>query len=381
MEKTTYNALGHELALHVTGDRSSVRVLFFLPGWPDDHRCVSEREREREREQQELKSTSSVFDPLAERLATEGKYLCATACLPNFDECREGQGFDWAQIAEAIKAGVEKLLSLSTCGASKVTLVQHDWGSFAGFHFNGTYPEMVEDIVALDVLTGFGRRAREEAKDKAAEVLHTSPENEYSFGGQTCQGLIHVHYQLWFALAHIAGSRLGDWAGNAVLGFALRYCFYWPTAYVFHPSMVSELPLRPWSELQWTQVYPWVLLRLLLAVCCTVVEKPRTELEPQNTPPLPFPYLPFPYLFFPYLSFPNLLFRISPLPRITFIGTQPRGVLYCRVTTPFSDRPAHQCRARTNGYSLSTARTSARTFTAMQISPFSSSPSTETTSG
>ncbi len=166
-------------------------------------------------------------------------------------------GFDWDELDEIIKLGVEKVLSLSLSSVTQVTLVQHDWGSFAGFHFNRSFPEKVASIVALDVLTGFGKAAEEDASPFVSEVLRRFPENEYSFGGRTATFLCHMHYQLLLALAHIAGSRLGGWAGNAVLGFVLRYCFTWPTAYIFSPTLVGEFSSRPWEELQWTLTYPY----------------------------------------------------------------------------------------------------------------------------
>ena len=103
-----FRAIEHDLldferasTLYVAGPRNSTHVVFFIGGWPDDHR---------------------TFLPLAARLADSG-CLVGVGCMPDFDRIAQGKtplrkwGFNFDEMGECCAQAVAALRAQAALGS------------------------------------------------------------------------------------------------------------------------------------------------------------------------------------------------------------------------------------------------------------------------
>ena len=101
------------LETHVSGPEQG-EVLFFIHGWPDNHR---------------------MWDAQVEHLSAQG-YRCVTITLPHFGgrgqpAAAPAWGYDFDELAAL--CGRTMRASLTAAGRYQGTLVIHDWGCHVGF--------------------------------------------------------------------------------------------------------------------------------------------------------------------------------------------------------------------------------------------------------
>eukprot|EP01045_Picozoa_sp_COSAG04_P001006 COSAG04_NODE_30_length_35898_cov_42.288053_5_plen_211_part_00 len=101
------------LETHTSGPQQG-EVLFFIHGWPDNHR---------------------MWDAQVEHLSVQG-YRCVTITLPHFGgrgqpAAAPAWGYDFDELAAL--CGRTMRASLTAAGRYQGTLVIHDWGCHVGF--------------------------------------------------------------------------------------------------------------------------------------------------------------------------------------------------------------------------------------------------------
>jgi pimeloyl-ACP methyl ester carboxylesterase len=114
------------LELHRDGNARG-RTLFFVHGWPDDHR---------------------VWEPQIE--AFVGRHHCVRVTLPGYgDEDDAPRGFDFPELVDRLVASIEAVCEER--GEEQVVLVGHDWGAYLAYLVEQRCPQRIERLVTLDV--------------------------------------------------------------------------------------------------------------------------------------------------------------------------------------------------------------------------------------
>jgi pimeloyl-ACP methyl ester carboxylesterase len=145
--------------VHVEGEGAEAIVM--VHGWPDTYR---------------------LWDAQVEFL--KAKYRCIRFTLPGFDETQPRRVYTVDEVTRFLRQVIEELSP-----GRPVTLLLHDWGCVFGYEFTMRYPELVARIIGVDI--GDVRAARPELTARAKLYI--------------------LAYQLWLALAWMAGGRPGDW--------------------------------------------------------------------------------------------------------------------------------------------------------------------------
>jgi pimeloyl-ACP methyl ester carboxylesterase len=136
---------------------SGGETLFFVQGWPDDHR---------------------LWDDMVALL--RDRYRCVRVDLPNYGDAERAR---WGFSHDAIVEGLARCIRQES-GGKPVTIVAHDWGAFWTYLLHHRHPELVGRLVALDI---------------GAYMKPTPREIAYIMA-----------YQWWLAAAFIAGGAVGD---------------------------------------------------------------------------------------------------------------------------------------------------------------------------
>jgi pimeloyl-ACP methyl ester carboxylesterase len=145
--------------VHIEGD--GAETIIMVHGWPD---------------------TCRVWD--AQVQALKGRYRCVRFTLPGFDAAKARRIYTLDEIVGFLQHLVEQVSP-----NQKVILMLHDWGCVFGYQFYLRHPQLVSKIIGVDI--GDLVSMQKSITIKA--------------------GLMTVAYQVWLALAWIAGGRIGDW--------------------------------------------------------------------------------------------------------------------------------------------------------------------------
>ncbi|MCC6211480.1 MAG: alpha/beta fold hydrolase [Burkholderiales bacterium] len=146
--------------VHVDGDEGAEAIVM-VHGWPDTRR---------------------LWDAQVEFL--KAKYRCIRFTLPGFDETQTRRVYTVDEVTRFLRQVIEELSP-----GRPVTLMLHDWGCIFGYEFTMRNPRLVARIVGVDI--GEVRAARRELRARAKLYI--------------------LAYQVWLALAWMAGGWLGDW--------------------------------------------------------------------------------------------------------------------------------------------------------------------------
>jgi len=147
---------GIDVRVEGEGDDAIVMV----HGWPDTWR---------------------LWDAQVEHL--KAKHRCIRFTLPGFDEALPRRVYTVDEVTGFIRRVVERLSP-----GRKVTLMLHDWGCIYGYEFYMRNPGLVARIVGVDI--GDARSMRRALDARAKFYV--------------------LAYQVWLALAWMAGGALGD---------------------------------------------------------------------------------------------------------------------------------------------------------------------------
>jgi pimeloyl-ACP methyl ester carboxylesterase len=157
-----------ELPNELTGNKNSNSLLVFLHGWPNK---------------------MSMWDNITKKL--EADHLCLKISYPNFsDKLKTPGGIDYFTLADLIAKTVRKVKS-ENGESKKVTFVGHDWGSIFTFLTDKQHPELIDNIVAIDV----GFRLSESIVLK----------------------LFNLFYQSTLALSNCIGGPIGDFMISSIM--------------------------------------------------------------------------------------------------------------------------------------------------------------------
>ena len=217
------------------GDPAADEVLFFQPGWPDDH---------------------GAFEPLACEMAARG-CLCGVSCFPGFDRsvALKDAGFDWPEVSSHCNDAIHALLERSTAGVSAVTLVLHDWGCIGGVWFAGDHPGRVKRIALLDVGPTYAPALVEQ---HAASLVRSKVGAAWRSPLHKLYGLaIIVHYQLWFCVAYWLNRYVSRQLASLLGQVIMAVLFQSPLRHLLSPVNSNEKVPRAAEEVQPFMFYPY----------------------------------------------------------------------------------------------------------------------------
>jgi pimeloyl-ACP methyl ester carboxylesterase len=100
-------------------------MLFFVHGWPDN---------------------ASLWRKQLDALS--GQFYCVAVTLPNFGEqAVNAGGYDYPQLIQGLAASIKQHRQ----NENPVTLVCHDWGAYMSYMLERDHPQLIDNMVALDV--------------------------------------------------------------------------------------------------------------------------------------------------------------------------------------------------------------------------------------
>jgi len=214
--------------LHLYGNVDSEEVLFFQPGWPDDH---------------------GAFAPLAREMAARG-CLCGVSCFPSYDRSipLKNEGFDWPEVAAHCDAAATALLGRSTRKATQVTLVLHDWGCVAGLWFAKNHSSKVKRIALLDVGPSYHPELTRKFQTAIPSVEQKC--GRLSLWAKLYGFVILLHYQLWFCWCYVVNRYFSKGLARLISQGVSGLIFKSPLRYILCPVNPNEKIVRKPSEIQ-----------------------------------------------------------------------------------------------------------------------------------
>jgi pimeloyl-ACP methyl ester carboxylesterase len=157
-----------DVDVHVEGEGTETIIL--VHGWPDTYR---------------------LWD--AQVQALKSCYRCVRFTLPGFDAAKARRAYSMDELTGFLKELIER-----HCAGRKVILMLHDWGCAFGYEFAMRNPQMVSKIIGVDI--GDPASWRRSCTRRVMMMV--------------------MAYQVWLALAWVAGGRIGDWMTRAMARLA-----------------------------------------------------------------------------------------------------------------------------------------------------------------
>jgi pimeloyl-ACP methyl ester carboxylesterase len=186
--------------LFLFGNPNAQRIIFFCPGYPDDH---------------------SSFSPLAARLAKELDAFCGVTCLAGYDDSPEkswtsfrSEGYTTEEWVQALRTASKIFRQEATHDKVVFTNIFHDWGSLVGCTFANRVLEEKDPLLAPNQIVYFDILPFQAHKDEP-----NRPPPEQHSGWRI---FIETLYRVLFALASCVYHRISKYPGILMYGANLR---------------------------------------------------------------------------------------------------------------------------------------------------------------
>lgn len=186
--------------LFLFGNPNAQKIIFFCPGYPDDHSC---------------------FSPLAARLAKELDAFCGVTCLAGYDDCPEKswtsfrpQGYTMEEWVQALRTAAKIFRQEATHDKVVFTNIFHDWGSLVGCTFANRVLEEKDPWLSPNQIVYFDILPFQAHKDEPKRP----PPEQHSFW----RIFIELLYKPPLALAFFLYHRISKYPAILVSRATLR---------------------------------------------------------------------------------------------------------------------------------------------------------------
>jgi pimeloyl-ACP methyl ester carboxylesterase len=186
--------------LFLFGNPNAHRIIFFCPGYPDDH---------------------SSFSPLAARLAKELDTFCGVTCLAGYDDCPEkswtsfrSEGYTMEEWVQALRTAAKIFRQEATHDKVVFTNIFHDWGSLVGCTFTNRVLEEKDPLLTPNQIVYFDILPFQAHKDEP----NRPPPEQHSLRRIFTEML----YRPLCALAFFLYHRISKYPAILFYGAALR---------------------------------------------------------------------------------------------------------------------------------------------------------------
>lgn len=202
------------LVLHREGAADG-RTLFFVHGWPDDHRIWDRQ-----------------VDALGDR------FHCVRVTLPSYGAEGDTGGLDFPELADAIAAAIDSVCEER--GAQRVVLIGHDWGAYLAYMVEQRRPERIERLVTIDV---GGHVAPTRAREAAMIAGYQLP---LAAAWLARRALPRAADRLTQSVAKAVGAPLDNRAAPLTAASGYPYFYLWRGLLTHRNSLLRRYePQRP----------------------------------------------------------------------------------------------------------------------------------------